>query len=218
MTEKKEKKVVDWELIERLYRAGVMTVRQIAGEQGISHTAIQKRAKAEGWTRDLQERVQDKAKELVANAEVANSVATVSMATKQSEQQVVNVLAQKVADIDLADRADLQAGIDVIRGLTCELGELSRPEFKERLEWVGQVMDQSFETESGREVKDKVNELYMYIIGIQGRIKMVKDLAGAVGVYFPLRRKVVGLDVEKTESEIDTLLHRIKQEREARSA
>lgn len=46
-----QKKFVDWELIERDYRAGIKTLRQIGDEHGVSHTAIQKHAKKRAWDR-----------------------------------------------------------------------------------------------------------------------------------------------------------------------
>jgi hypothetical protein len=45
------KKHVDWELVEKDFRAGIKTVRQIAEERGVSHTAILKRARRDGWER-----------------------------------------------------------------------------------------------------------------------------------------------------------------------
>ena len=47
----KENKPVDWGGIEGDYCAGVMGVREIARWYGVSHTAIQKRAKAKEWQR-----------------------------------------------------------------------------------------------------------------------------------------------------------------------
>lgn len=44
-------KPVDWGGIEGDYCAGVMSVREIARWYGVSHTAIQKRAKAKEWQR-----------------------------------------------------------------------------------------------------------------------------------------------------------------------
>ena len=41
----------DWEKIEADYRAGIKTLRQIAGEHGVTHGAINKRAKRDGWSR-----------------------------------------------------------------------------------------------------------------------------------------------------------------------
>ena len=46
-------KPTDWERIELDYRAGIKTLRQIADENGITHGAINKRAKRDGWERDL---------------------------------------------------------------------------------------------------------------------------------------------------------------------
>ena len=52
-----ERKSVDWEAIEREYRAGQLTVVEIGRQHGLSHTAINKRAKRDGWTRNLADRV-----------------------------------------------------------------------------------------------------------------------------------------------------------------
>ena len=46
----------DWERIELDYRAGIKTLRQIADEHGITHGAINKRARRNGWERDLSHR------------------------------------------------------------------------------------------------------------------------------------------------------------------
>lgn len=57
-------KTTDWERIELDYRAGIKTLRQIADEHGISHVAINKRAKRDDWTRDLSARTKANAVEL----------------------------------------------------------------------------------------------------------------------------------------------------------
>ena len=62
----------DREAIERAYRAGLLSVREIAAFCGVSHTAIQKRAKANGWERDFKA----KADSLVAKREFATQVAS----------------------------------------------------------------------------------------------------------------------------------------------
>ena len=56
-----EKRVIDWESIEREYRAGIKTLREIASSHGITHAAIDKRAKRDGWERDLSGRIKSKA-------------------------------------------------------------------------------------------------------------------------------------------------------------
>jgi len=48
---------VDWVAIEMDYRAGVKPLRQIGNDHGVSHVAVSKRAKRDGWTRDLRVKV-----------------------------------------------------------------------------------------------------------------------------------------------------------------
>ena len=64
----------DWERIELDYRAGVKTLRQIADEHGITHGAINKRAKRDGWERDLSDKIQRKPDALVSKAAVSTEV------------------------------------------------------------------------------------------------------------------------------------------------
>jgi len=47
----KADKPIDWDGIERDYRAGVMSVREIARWYGITEGAVRKKAKKEGWER-----------------------------------------------------------------------------------------------------------------------------------------------------------------------
>jgi hypothetical protein len=54
------RRLIDWEAIEREYRAGQVTVVEIGRQHGLSHTAINKRAKRDGWTRNLADRVRKK--------------------------------------------------------------------------------------------------------------------------------------------------------------
>ena len=56
-----ERKKIDWEKIELDYRAGIKTLRQIADEHGVAHSAISKRAKRDDWSRDLTARKESRA-------------------------------------------------------------------------------------------------------------------------------------------------------------
>jgi hypothetical protein len=48
---KKKKKLIDWNGIEKDYRAGKTSIRQIAEWYGVSEGAVRKRAKASNWSR-----------------------------------------------------------------------------------------------------------------------------------------------------------------------
>ncbi len=44
---------IDWDAVERDYRAGVLSNREIARQNSIAESAVRKRAKEENWSRDL---------------------------------------------------------------------------------------------------------------------------------------------------------------------
>lgn len=68
-----KKKAPDWERIEADYRAGFLSVREIAAALGVSHVAIGKRAKRDGWERDLGAKIKAKAEALVTSRTVRHS-------------------------------------------------------------------------------------------------------------------------------------------------
>jgi hypothetical protein len=57
-----ERRVIDWESIERDYRAGVLTLRAMAAQHGITEGSIRLRAKKEEWPRDLSAKIAAKVK------------------------------------------------------------------------------------------------------------------------------------------------------------
>jgi hypothetical protein len=97
---------LDWERIEVEYRAGILTLREIAAKHGITHGAVNKRAKRDGWARDLTQKIQAKADELVSKAVVSSAVSTTKAVT---EAQSVAAHAHALADVKLRQRGDLQS-------------------------------------------------------------------------------------------------------------
>lgn len=116
--EQQPKPKADWERIELDYRAGVKTLRQIADEHGISHVAVNKRAKKDGWTRDLSAKIQAKADELVTKAEVTKSV---TLETRMTEKTVIDGAGQALADVRLAHRRDIHRARGLVNALLDEL-------------------------------------------------------------------------------------------------
>jgi len=106
-----EPKTPNWQQIELDYRAGIKTLRQIGGEQGVTEAAIRKRAKREDWTRDLSGRIAAKAEELVRKGEVRKLVRKANPA--YPENLLVGVAAQNVAHISETHRALLERSITV---------------------------------------------------------------------------------------------------------
>lgn len=212
MASEATKQPADWELIEKDYRAGIKTDRQIAKERGVSHTAIQKRAKKFGWVKDLTEKIQAAAKAKVAKQVVAKSVAT---ETKLSDAATVEAYSEVIASVDMIQREDVKLAIDNSRSQLAELVALGDPKFRDLLEEIADEMDESGPGPNGAWKTDKVNELYRYIISLAGRVKMAKEIAGSHGVYLPLQRKIFGLDTEKKSTgEFEEMLRRVQLQEE----
>lgn len=93
----------DWEAIESAYRAGSLSVRSIAERHEVSHVAIAKKAKKEGWQRDLSEKVRKAVK-----AKVTGAVTTDGYQSKAvTEEQIIEDASNEGAAVVLAHRAGL---------------------------------------------------------------------------------------------------------------
>lgn len=115
---KNDERSINWPAIEIDYRAGVKSLRVLAAEYGISHGAINKRARRDGWSRDLSARIAERTRELVSRAAVSAEDTAVSRA---AEKAVVEANATLQADIIMAHRTDIQAARALVVSM---LGEL----------------------------------------------------------------------------------------------
>jgi predicted DNA-binding protein YlxM (UPF0122 family) len=109
----------DWEAIESAYRAGLMSLREIASQHGISEGAIRKRAKRDDWSRDLAAKVKERADDLVRKAEVRKQVRT---ETALSERVLIEATAEVVAAVRMEHRGDIRRAREITNALFDELG------------------------------------------------------------------------------------------------
>lgn len=108
----------DWDAIERDYRAGILTLREIASSHDLTHGAVNKRAKRDGWSRDLNAKIHAKAEELVSKAAVSTQVSKTDLVT---EREVVNANALTIADVKMRHRTDIRDGLTLTRELMARL-------------------------------------------------------------------------------------------------
>ena len=196
-----DKQAVDWERIEQLYRAGLLSVREIAATCGVSHTAINKRAKAGSWDRDLKAKIQAKADSLVSKAEVSKEVSTQALAT---ERGIVEANAQVIANIRIAHRTDIGRSRRLANKLLDELEGLT--DNRDLFDRLGELLRS--EDDKGQ---DKRNDLYMKVIDLPARTKTMKELAETLKNLIALERQAYDVGAEKpgddrsqlTEEELD---------------
>ena len=179
-------KKADWERIEIDYRAGVKSLREIAGEHGISEGAIRKRAKRDGWTRDLADKIQQRAEDLVRTQAVRTEVRSEQRAT---ERQVIEANAEAVANVKMAHRSDISRARAIVNGLLDELQEMVGSDNATLLQELGFLLRS--EDENG---KDRLNDLYQQIISLPGRSKAMKDLTASLQSLVAMERTAYGMD------------------------
>jgi hypothetical protein len=185
----------DWEAIERAYRAGLLSIREIASTQGITHGAINKRAKRDGWERDLKAKIQAKADALVSKRTVSTEVSTKQADT---EREIIEVNAEAIANIRMAHRSDISRSRRLTNKLLDELEGLT--DNRELFEELGELMrdpdDNGF---------DKRNDLYGKVISLPGRTKTMKELAETLKTLVALERQAYDLDTKTGNSDADAL-------------
>lgn len=188
-----EKATPDWERVEADYRAGLLSVREIAASQGVSHTAIGNRAKKEGWTRDLRAKVKAKADSLVAKREVAKQLATGNV---ESERQLVDATAQVIADVRMTHRSDIarfrRLVLDLLGELEIETGNLDL--FEELGELLRSEDDKS---------QDKRNDIYRKVITSAARIDSMKKLADTLKTLIGLEREAYSITDDRAPGGTD---------------
>lgn len=185
-------KKADWERIEIDYRAGVKSLREIAGEHGISEGAIRKRAKRDGWTRDLADKIQQRAEDLVRTQAVRTEVRSEQRAT---ERQVIEANAEAVANVKMAHRSDISRARSIVNGLLDELQEMVGSDNATLLQELGDLLRS--EDENG---KDRLNDLYQQIISLPGRSKAMKDLTASLQSLVAMERTAYGMDKDEAKT------------------
>lgn len=121
---------IDWVSIEADFRAGIKAARQIAREQTerghpVSHTAINKRAREEKWSRDLSAKIRAAADAKVSKAAVSSGVSKEKKAA--TEAVVVEAGARLQAHIRLTHRAGLTRYWSNIEKLQNKLDQAETP-------------------------------------------------------------------------------------------
>ena len=175
---------IDWEAVEREYRAGVRSLADIGTEFGVSAPGILKRAKKDGWVRDLSAKIKAKADAKVNESLVNDAV---NAKTAVSERQTIESNAQMLADKLLGQRADIARARATVQRLWIIIdAELDHPE---EFSHVGELLRS--EDEFGQ---DKLNDLYRAAISIPQQVKNAKLLCDALKVLIELERRVLKLD------------------------
>lgn len=161
----------NWQAVEREYRAGQLSVREIGRLHGVSHTAIAKRAWKEGWTRDLAAKVRTEVVSRLVSSEVASGNA----------DQAVDDAASRAVALVREHRQDVRAARRLVTSLVVELQDAS-----DNIDDIEVAIEA--ESDSNR------RRAMMKAVSLPTRASVITNLTAALKNVVTLERGVFGLD------------------------
>jgi hypothetical protein len=182
-------KPIDWVFVEEKYRAGIMTMKEIAQRAGCSVQAIQKHANTRCWTRDLSKRIELKRQEKLERM-------VVEMEAKEmgrrpiSDEKIVEANAAAGAEIVMKHRRELDKIKKTIVSLTQELNTLSNKELRDALE-----MLKESRVKKGEVYNSVLNKAFDAAMNLPGRSATARQLTVAIGSLIDKEREAFGIDM-----------------------
>lgn len=199
-----KKKQIDWDNIEREYRADVVSIAQIARENGVASSTIRSRAKSKGWVRDLSTRIKMRADEFVNQDAIKNAITTI----KDNEELTVDENARLTAGVRLSHRKDIQRARHATNELLTEIESMIGETNRHRLDGLLLLL-----MEEGIVDGDdwRAQEAYKRATSLSSAVGNMQKLADTMVKLVGLERQAWNLDDldNKTHDPLETLLHTI---------
>jgi hypothetical protein len=185
-----DRKTIDWEKVEAEYRAGQFSVREIGRQNGVSHVAINKKAKAEGWTRDLAAKVRQEIKNRLVTGPVTNvnTKAAVETAVARGIELVRqhSTILSRTNGIIAKFLDELDAESDHIADIEAEI---------------------ELETASDRSPQRR--NAMLRAISLPSRAATVRELSAAIKNVIPLERQAHNLDTDDGSNDGSTFTFKL---------
>ncbi|ONM43146.1 hypothetical protein BXT89_14435 [Halopseudomonas pachastrellae] len=182
----------DWEQIKKEYRAGQLSNVMLGKKFGVSESAIRKRAKKEGWQKDLASDVRKRVREKLVRDEVRDPNA--------NDDEVVDSVAATGVSVVRAHRADIRAASRMAEMLMAQL--LDAASRREELEEA--IHEETKDDESTRRRTSMLKA-----VSLPTHAGVVRDLSAAMKNLIPLERQAYNLDETNAEETYEERLKRL---------
>lgn len=184
------RKACDWEAVERDYRAGIFSIREVGRLHKLSEGAIRKKAKEQGWERDLAEKVKARtATKLVRSLGTQGG----TQAQRANDDQIAEGAADVLVALVRDHRRDISNGRNVVGTLWRELQEAGENR---------QELEQSIESETKDDTKRRATMLRA--VSLASRATVASNLAVALKNLVGIERQAFGLENGLPPSEEQT--------------
>ena len=176
------KRRADWEAVERDYRTGRFTLRELETQHGVSYAQISRKSKELGWSKDLREVIKQ-----ATDAAVLRE--TVTQAQKDTTDAVL-VAAEVNTQVILGHRRDVAATRQVAASL--------RDELSRSAQLLAQVL-----AGSGAEPADeaRARAVVQKALSLPSRVSSVKQLADTFDKLQLAERRAFGIPTDSNGAE-----------------
>lgn len=178
---------IDWEAVERDYRTGKYTLRQLEAQHGVSYAQISRKAKAEAWSKDLREIIRQE-------TDAALLRETVTKAQKDVTETVL-VAAELNKQVILGHRSDIVSMRNVAADLLNEIAQATR-----RPEEIEALFDM-LNTEVDEKKLESLQQSFRDFMRVHSRVGSVQKLADTLTKLQTMERRAFGIGEEDGEKQ-----------------
>lgn len=187
------KEDIDWLAVENDYRPNILSLREIGKKYNCTEGAIRKRAKKEGWVRDLSEKIKARTDDLVRRESVRGST--------QNEQQIVEDNAQENKSIIIKQQYYVSSALKLHEKLHNEL--CAQTDELVEYERLGEIL-----RNQDQYGNDKLNDIYKKSISLPSRIESAKKSSETLKTLVDLERRIRKIDDNGTDNTFEDWLRK----------
>lgn len=179
-----KRKQIDWEAIEKEYRLGQKSTRTLANEHNISHTVINRKAKAQGWVQDKSKEIREK-----TNAALTSFHDNVSSNVSTPTREDIEVAVQTNVQVIREHRGAIKKGRDLVDLLSTQLDEAA----KNREEIEDAIFDETKSSDDGKPDLRRRNRM-LKAVSLPAHAGTLRDLSTALKNLISLEREAFNLN------------------------
>lgn len=192
----------DWQAVERDYRTGKFTLRELEAKHGPSNSTIARRAAREGWSQDLSAAVRQATNAKLIAATVQQECST----AQQSAAETVLAAAEIGKAVILGHRSELRQTRGVAMNLLEELAGSAL--LAEHQELLAQILAGEGATPAD---EAQARSTVQRALGMSSRITGIKSLAEAITKLHAAERLAFSLDDGKDKEQPPELAEQLQQ-------
>ena len=194
-------KQTDWEAIEAEYRSGTISNSELGRKYDVSEGAIRKRAKAQGWTKDLTEKVQTAVRDKLVRAEVREANARTSSRT---DAEIIEAAAETAVQVVQIHRRDVRNGRTICAALFAELQDTSANR---------ELIAECIESETQDDLSPTRRNQMMKAVSLPTRARAMLDLSAAMKNLVAVERQAFNLDDKQDKQDGKTVVMNMSRRR-----